>query len=367
MRRSRFIFMVLAATVLAASCDPSAFGPSGTDSRSMAVNLSKVSAELSRSGFQLTLPGPFDLKPASIARTSAKGVEMMEPPPAIIPVSAKPNRFNTLSTNILLKSGELAGLFGAGSARAQAVLDRAGITDVLMSLTGVTVKDAGKEFHTDKIALSLLSESYLEALAGAADSADGEVFLLGGVVECRGATFRMFFTDSAKFNAARDELVMLFGASNDFEKIGRKEATLSVISGKPMTVAVKRVYGEMMDKALVMQASSPAYTIRMSGIDDYGYAFVNDQEILSGIDDDSGETSINAYLKPGENRIVFQLVNDGADLAYRVSVSADGRGVDWAWEKACGVKGVKGCSRQKGMFEEKCVVVCDGSMRCRIK
>lgn len=367
MRTFRLLFMVLAATVLAASCDPSAFGPSGTDSRSMAVALSKVSDELSRSGFQLMTPGPFGVKPASVAQMSAQGPVTLEPPPAMIPVSAKPSRFNTLSTNVLIKTADAGGLFGADSPNAKAVLSRAGVTDILMSLTGLSMKEAGEDFYTDKMALSLLPESYLNALAGAADSADGEVFLLAGVVECRGATFRMFFTDSAKFNAARGELVKLFGASNDFERIGRKDATLSVISGRPLTVAVKRVYGGSIDKALVLQASSPAYNIRMQGVDDYGYAFVNDQEILSGIDDDSGETPINAYLKPGENRVVFQIVNAGADLAYRVSVNASGHRVDWTWEKACGEKGVKGCSRQKGMFEEKCVVVCDDAMRCRVK
>jgi len=359
--------MVLAAAVLASSCDPSAFGPSGTDSRSMAVPLSKVTAELSKSGFQLMPPGPFDLKPASIARVSAKGPVALEPPPAIIPVSAKPSRFNTLSTNVLIKTADIGGLFGADFPNAQAVLEGAGVTDILMSFTGLGMKEVGGEFYNDKTALSLLPESYLNALAGAADSEDGEVFLLGGVVECRGAAFRMFYSDQDRFRAAKDEVVKLFGASNDFERIGRKDATLSVISGKPLTLAVKRVYGGSIDKALVLQASSPAYTIRMQGVDDYGYAFVNDQEVLAGIDDDSGDTAINAHLRPGENRVVFQIVNAGADLAYRVSVSASGRGADWRWEKACGEKGVKGCSRQKGMFEEKCVVVCDDAMKCRIK
>ena len=81
MRTLRFCFLLLAAASLAASCDPSAFGPSGSDPRKMAVPLERVAADLSSSGYQLTILAPFDLKPGSIVRMSGREPVPVQPPP----------------------------------------------------------------------------------------------------------------------------------------------------------------------------------------------------------------------------------------------------------------------------------------------
>ncbi len=360
MNTLRRILILILAALLPASCDPSAFGPQGPDPRSTAVPLARVRTELSNAGYTLLRPGAVAGEPGSIVNASG----MVAPRPESVAVASRPASFYGLSADVRVSASDFPDLFGKEAA---ALLAAASVTDLVAEFRQVSVRAIPADLPTDRAALSELPYAFLAALSRAAQK-DGDSFLLAGIVECRTESFRIFFEDPQAFKEKSVAVARLFGPeAGRIEYQGRRRALLSLSpSSGTVAVAARWLGGAGLDGALIREALSPAYTLRMDGIDDYGYAFVNDQEAVSGVDDDSGEVPIGALLHPGQNTVLFQVVNTKGELAYHVSVKARGR-ADWTWERACGKKGKKGCSRKLGMFEEKCVVTCDDAMQCTVK
>ena len=85
------------------------------------------------------------------------------------------------------------------------------------------------------------------------------------------------------------------------------------------------------------------FWVRAFNVDDKATVWVNDRKVVEeGYRGDSGWVSIDEYLEPGPNQILFSLRNIRLGWTYGFRL---GRKDEILWQDGCGIAGRSGCPR----------------------
>jgi hypothetical protein len=100
-------------------------------------------------------------------------------------------------------------------------------------------------------------------------------------------------------------------------------AILVFISGKHSLPEFQHSSGDELPQGIAHSSADTLY-IRAFNCDDGGRAFINGALVTEvGFGDDSGWVNVTDKLKAGNNRINFQVINDGGAITYGFKVRKD--------------------------------------------
>lgn len=122
-------------------------------------------------------------------------------------------------------------------------------------------------------------------------------------------------------------------------KVRRFMLLLLLITGSLLAVSVKQsVAGSTPVKAV-------RYYLRVSGCDDRGKAYLNNQLIVDvGFDEDSNWLDITEDVAQGRDKIKFEVVNKTGAITYVFQVKKNDSMV---FEEACGKAKIIGCENNR--------------------